>query len=372
MLHLRCVSPGRPAAGGHRLRARGSGPLARPAGAAPRDGHLGAELRLWPGRPDATVNWRAAAGSVIGALHPQRRRGRRRRHRPTIPGGAGAARPAGDGDASGLGHVGDLVRGHLLAPSALERAPARVVRRGRRADSRASPSASSTSDAIVAEGDDRPPAGQRRSGDRRLLRQSRVQCRSVLGRRLVQYRRPRRGARGPTDHHRPLEGRHHRQRRQLPQPRDRGRGRGRRRRRTVVHRGVRGPAGAATPTASACSSARRPTGWTSSTVCPGDSASTLVERMGLQPDYLVPVEKDGIPKTAIGKIQRAQLKTRFEAGEFDEVVKRVDVATGNSADASRLVLRAHLGRRGPAARGRGGRGRYLVLRRSVGLGRGGA
>ena len=41
--------------------------------------------------------------------------------------------------------------------------------------------------------------------------------------------------------------------------------------------------------------------------------------MGLSPDYLVPVEKAAIPKTAIGKIQRAQLRAGFEAGEFDEV-----------------------------------------------------
>nr|VFJ44306.1 MAG: polyketide synthase PksJ [Candidatus Kentron sp. FW] len=44
---------------------------------------------------------------------------------------------------------------------------------------------------------------------------------------------------------------------------------------------------------------------------------TVVQKIGLSPDYLIPVGKDSIPKTAIGKIQRQQLKERFESGEFD-------------------------------------------------------
>jgi len=45
----------------------------------------------------------------------------------------------------------------------------------------------------------------------------------------------------------------------------------------------------------------------------------VVKQIGLNPDYLIPVSKDTIPKTAIGKIQRQQLKKRFEAGEFDSI-----------------------------------------------------
>jgi len=45
----------------------------------------------------------------------------------------------------------------------------------------------------------------------------------------------------------------------------------------------------------------------------------VVKQIGLNPDYLIPVSKDTIPKTAIGKIQRLQLKKRFEAGEFDSI-----------------------------------------------------
>src|SRR5262249_12497992 len=37
-----------------------------------------------------------------------------------------------------------------------------------------------------------------------------------------------------------------------------------------------------------------------------------------------------IPKTAIGKIQRAQLRTRFEAGEFGELLKRMDIESANA------------------------------------------
>ncbi|WP_218081859.1 SDR family NAD(P)-dependent oxidoreductase [Anthocerotibacter panamensis] len=55
----------------------------------------------------------------------------------------------------------------------------------------------------------------------------------------------------------------------------------------------------------------------------------VAERVGISVDYLLPVAKIDIPKTAIGKIQRAQLKQRFEAGEFAQGLKRVDLLLGN-------------------------------------------
>ena len=58
--------------------------------------------------------------------------------------------------------------------------------------------------------------------------------------------------------------------------------------------------------------------------------SRIVKNIGINPDYLLPVERDVIPKTAIGKIQRAQLKNRFEAGEFDSILKQVDILSGNA------------------------------------------
>ena len=56
----------------------------------------------------------------------------------------------------------------------------------------------------------------------------------------------------------------------------------------------------------------------------------VVRQTGASPAYLVPVPKEAIPKTAIGKIQRSQLKARFEAGEFDSILKKIDLLSGNA------------------------------------------
>ena len=50
----------------------------------------------------------------------------------------------------------------------------------------------------------------------------------------------------------------------------------------------------------------------------------IVQSIGINPSYLIPVEKTDIPKTSIGKIQRKQLKERFENGEFDRIVNQVN------------------------------------------------
>jgi acyl transferase domain-containing protein/acyl-CoA synthetase (AMP-forming)/AMP-acid ligase II/NADPH:quinone reductase-like Zn-dependent oxidoreductase/acyl carrier protein len=49
----------------------------------------------------------------------------------------------------------------------------------------------------------------------------------------------------------------------------------------------------------------------------------VVQRFGIRAEYLLPVAKEVIPKTAIGKLQRHQLQRRFEAGEFSELLERV-------------------------------------------------
>lgn len=49
----------------------------------------------------------------------------------------------------------------------------------------------------------------------------------------------------------------------------------------------------------------------------------VLSRVGINPDYLIPVAKEDIPKTAIGKIQRQQLSQRFSAGEFDSVIEKL-------------------------------------------------
>jgi len=56
----------------------------------------------------------------------------------------------------------------------------------------------------------------------------------------------------------------------------------------------------------------------------------VANRYGISPTYLVPLEQQQIPKTAIGKIQRTQLKQRLEAGEFDGIIKRIDLILGNA------------------------------------------
>jgi acyl transferase domain-containing protein/acyl-CoA synthetase (AMP-forming)/AMP-acid ligase II/acyl carrier protein len=45
----------------------------------------------------------------------------------------------------------------------------------------------------------------------------------------------------------------------------------------------------------------------------------LVRQIGVRPDFLLPVPKEVIPKTAIGKLQRAELSRRFAEGEFGAV-----------------------------------------------------
>ncbi|MEM9220043.1 MAG: KR domain-containing protein, partial [Cyanobacteria bacterium P01_F01_bin.150] len=56
---------------------------------------------------------------------------------------------------------------------------------------------------------------------------------------------------------------------------------------------------------------------------------TVGAQMGVNPTYLIPLDKADIPKTAIGKIQRTQLRKRLEAGEFDPIIKRIDVLSAN-------------------------------------------
>jgi amino acid adenylation domain-containing protein len=61
-----------------------------------------------------------------------------------------------------------------------------------------------------------------------------------------------------------------------------------------------------------------------------DIRGSVVRQIGVSPAYLVPVEKAAIPKSSIGKIQRSQLKERFVAGEFDPIIKQVDILLGNN------------------------------------------
>jgi acyl-CoA synthetase (AMP-forming)/AMP-acid ligase II len=95
----------------------------------------------------------------------------------------------------------------------------------------------------------------------------------------------------------------------------------------------------------------------------------MVRVVGISPHYLVPVEKETIPKTGIGKIQRADLRKRFEKGEFDGVLEQVDLLTRSGRVVpewffQRAWERKELGLAGPAVEGRG----LVVLVDKAGLG----
>jgi acyl carrier protein len=48
--------------------------------------------------------------------------------------------------------------------------------------------------------------------------------------------------------------------------------------------------------------------------------------VGVNPPHIVPVRREDIPKTSIGKIQRAPLARRFENGDFDTILNRLQAA----------------------------------------------
>ena len=58
--------------------------------------------------------------------------------------------------------------------------------------------------------------------------------------------------------------------------------------------------------------------------------SQVVKHCGINPNYLIPVDKETIPKTSIGKIQRSLLKQSFIDGKFKSILKQVDVLLGNA------------------------------------------
>jgi amino acid adenylation domain-containing protein len=52
-------------------------------------------------------------------------------------------------------------------------------------------------------------------------------------------------------------------------------------------------------------------------------------RVGISPHYVIPVQQEAIPKTAIGKIQRQQLRKELESGVYEEILREVDRQEGN-------------------------------------------
>jgi len=101
-----------------------------------------------------------------------------------------------------------------------------------------------------------------------------------------------------------------------------------------------------------------------------DIKTHVFNQIGVNPDYVIPVEKELIPKTAIGKIQRQHLRDRFEAGDFKQHLKQVDVETQNARTLPDWFYRKTWTRRdAPITSAESGRGRYLVFSDNKGLGK---
>jgi len=57
--------------------------------------------------------------------------------------------------------------------------------------------------------------------------------------------------------------------------------------------------------------------------------SQLTKRLGIKADYLIPLDRDSIPKTGIGKIQHKKLIEQFQQGAFQEILEHLDLLTAN-------------------------------------------
>ncbi len=51
--------------------------------------------------------------------------------------------------------------------------------------------------------------------------------------------------------------------------------------------------------------------------------------LGVAPAWVIPLERQSFPKTTSGKIQRTQLKDKLSAGEYADLLKRIDLALEN-------------------------------------------
>ncbi|HWK11078.1 MAG TPA: SDR family NAD(P)-dependent oxidoreductase, partial [Vicinamibacterales bacterium] len=86
----------------------------------------------------------------------------------------------------------------------------------------------------------------------------------------------------------------------------------------------------------------------------------VVAELGVNPTYLVPLDAAAIPKTEIGKIQRARLRQQLENGEFELILRRVDVLL-ETANTIPDWCAQPVWRRQPARYERGMRGATLLF-----------
>ncbi|MFJ5965680.1 amino acid adenylation domain-containing protein [Bacillus sp. NPDC093026] len=55
----------------------------------------------------------------------------------------------------------------------------------------------------------------------------------------------------------------------------------------------------------------------------------IIRKIGIEPDHIIPVEKEQFPKTESGKIQRAQLGAALKDGVFQDIERALDLASQN-------------------------------------------
>jgi acyl-CoA synthetase (AMP-forming)/AMP-acid ligase II/NADP-dependent 3-hydroxy acid dehydrogenase YdfG/acyl carrier protein len=95
----------------------------------------------------------------------------------------------------------------------------------------------------------------------------------------------------------------------------------------------------------------------------------VMEQAGVTPDFVLPVEREDIPKTAIGKIERNTLRRRFEAGEFAELQREVERALGGANTMPACFFeRTWLRKKAVYVSAALAKQRYLILADSAGLG----
>jgi len=56
----------------------------------------------------------------------------------------------------------------------------------------------------------------------------------------------------------------------------------------------------------------------------------VTKEIGIVPDYIIPVLKQDIPKTSIGKLQRSKIVKNFEEGKFNSIIKQIDLYLNNN------------------------------------------
>ena len=94
----------------------------------------------------------------------------------------------------------------------------------------------------------------------------------------------------------------------------------------------------------------------------------VMRQVGVNPEVIVPVGQEDVPKTAIGKIQRAELGSRFTDGKFEDVVRRMDLLMRNEKTVPSWFFRKVWRERQPRGASLLPPGDWLVVLDGQGLG----